>query len=134
VIACTNCPWDIDGAILRRFPKRVFVPLPDEAAREALLKALLKRAGKHCLTSHEISQMAKRLAGFSGSDMRAIASEASFEPLRSVGGLDAIRQVKAKDVRPIAMDDFQKALQHATRSVTKDSLNRYNDWNQQQAA
>jgi vacuolar protein-sorting-associated protein 4 len=29
IIAATNLPWSIDSAILRRFEKKVYIPLPD---------------------------------------------------------------------------------------------------------
>jgi SpoVK/Ycf46/Vps4 family AAA+-type ATPase len=128
VLACTNCPWDVDSAVLRRFPRRLFVPLPDEAARRGLLSSLLKKAGKHSLTSGQIGALARRLDGFSCSDMSAIASEASFGPLRSLGGLDLIRKVSAKDIRPICIADFETAISQATKSVTPSLLQRYDGW------
>ena len=134
LIACTNCPWDVDSAILRRFSRRIFVPLPDKEARKALLKGLLKKAGKHSLSKSDISDLVKRLKGFSGSDIQSIASEASFGPLRSVGSLDAIRNIKEKDVRPISMEDFDKAIGQATKSVTKEQLAKYDDWKRKQSA
>lgn len=41
VIAATNNPWDIDSAILRRFKSRVFVDLPDDVARQWLIRKSL---------------------------------------------------------------------------------------------
>jgi len=134
MIACTNCPWDVDSAVLRRFSRRIFVPLPDKEARKALVKSLLKTAGKHSLSKTEISEVVKRLRGFSGSDIQSIASEASFMPLRSVGSLDAIRTIRAKDVRPISKEDFDKAMGQATKSVTKEELAKYDDWKTKQSA
>lgn len=29
LLCATNCPWELDSAFLRRFQKRVYVPLPD---------------------------------------------------------------------------------------------------------
>lgn len=123
-----------DQTNLFRFSRRIFVPLPDREARKALIKGLLKKAGKHSLSKSQISDIVKRMRGFSGSDMQSIASEASFGPLRSVGNLDAIRKVKATDVRPISIDDFEAAIDKATKSVTKDQLKQYEEWNAQQSA
>lgn len=91
VIACTNCPWDVDSAVLRRFPRRIYVPLPDKAARQALVDILLEKAGKHSLTARQKTTLVNRMDGFSCFDIAAIASEASFGPLRSVGGMPEIR-------------------------------------------
>ena len=109
------------------------MPLPDKEARKALLKALLKNS-KHALTKSDLSDIVKRLKGFTGSDLKSIAAEASFGPLRSVGTLDEIRSVRAQDVRPISVEDFDNAIGQATKSVTKDQLKKYDDWQKQQGA
>jgi SpoVK/Ycf46/Vps4 family AAA+-type ATPase len=38
VLAATNRPMDLDDAVIRRMPRRVFVPLPDAANRERILQ------------------------------------------------------------------------------------------------
>jgi SpoVK/Ycf46/Vps4 family AAA+-type ATPase len=54
LIACTNCPGDIDLSVLRFFPTRIYIPLPDRDTRKALLKNILTKAGRHELTSSVI--------------------------------------------------------------------------------
>jgi spastin len=134
VVACTNCPWDVDDAVMRRFPRRIYVPLPDPNARRGLITSLLKKAGAHELTTSDVSKVVQKTEGFSCSDISSIASEASFEPLRSLGGIDAIRDVRSQDVRPISLRDFDMAIQHSSKSVTPSLLAKYKQWERQQAA
>lgn len=42
IMAATNIPWSLDPAILRRFDKKVYIPLPDIVAREYLVRNKLK--------------------------------------------------------------------------------------------
>jgi SpoVK/Ycf46/Vps4 family AAA+-type ATPase len=133
VIACTNCPWDVDSAILRRFPRRILVPLPDAPARTGLMEYLLKKIGKHSIQSkHQLTKLVQLTDGYSGSDITAIASEASFGPLRELGHLDAMKGCKAEDLRPVVLNDFETVIANTTKSVDSSLLQRYDQWKQQQ--
>jgi SpoVK/Ycf46/Vps4 family AAA+-type ATPase len=134
VLACTNCPWDVDSAFMRRFPRRLLVPLPDVEARHGLLDHMLKMAGKHSISKQQMLCLARRTEGLSCSDIAAVASEASFGPLRSLGDMQAIRSVREADVRPIEFEDFEQALRSQTKSVGPDLLRRYEEWKTQQSA
>jgi len=58
VIGCTNCPWDIDDAVMRRFQRRIYIPLPDAEARKALFRSMLHKASDHSIkSSGQISQL-----------------------------------------------------------------------------
>jgi ATP-dependent 26S proteasome regulatory subunit len=132
LVACTNCPWDVDSAVLRRFPRRIFVPLPDADARKGLILNLVKKIGRHTISSRQVSSLVKKTEGFSCSDISAIASEASFGPLRSVGDLNAIRDCSVDDIRPVQFKDFDNVLKDATRSLTAEQIERFEEWRTQQ--
>ena len=54
VIAATNCPWDIDLAVLRQFPRIIYIPLPKSTTRKVLLKNLLEKAEDTDLSKEDI--------------------------------------------------------------------------------
>ncbi|KAL7852356.1 hypothetical protein SRHO_G00181410 [Serrasalmus rhombeus] len=74
VMGATNRPQELDEAVLRRFPKRVYVSLPSEdgesdieasfTTRLKLLKNLLAKHGNP-LTQKELSQLARMTDGYS---------------------------------------------------------------------
>lgn len=134
LIACTNCPWDLDAAVLRRFPRRILIDLPDMDTRTALVQHLLQKAGRHSLTSKQIKMVVQRLDGYSGSDISSIASEASFGPLRSLGNLQAIQTANANTIRPISYQDFELAIDQSTKSASKELLDKYDQWKRDQSA
>lgn len=61
--------------------KRIYIPLPDVAARHCLLESIL--AGQACsLTGRQLQQLVQRTEGYSGSDIRALCQEAAMIPIR----------------------------------------------------
>lgn len=37
LLCATNCPWELDSAFLRRFQRKLFIPLPCRCAHIVLL-------------------------------------------------------------------------------------------------
>ncbi|KAK4446067.1 AAA-domain-containing protein [Podospora aff. communis PSN243] len=78
VLAATNLPWALDPAARRRFQKRIYVPLPDQKAREELFRI---HSGGRILTTDQLSELARRTDGFSGSDISNFVEEVLRLPL-----------------------------------------------------
>lgn len=64
VLAATNFPWDIDEALRRRLEKRIYIPLPTGAGREALLKINLRDVKID--PNVDLNVVARKLEGYSG--------------------------------------------------------------------
>lgn len=127
VIGATNRPQEIDEAARRRLVKRLYIPLPDGAARVQIVRNLL--AGqKHGITEDDLSVICQRTDGYSGSDMANLCREAAVSPMRSITDILNIDQ---KDVPPILLVDFEKALTQVRASVSPSDLAFYLDWNKQ---
>ena len=80
VLGTTNCPWDLDSAMIRRLEKRIYIPLPDEAARADMLRIFLRDIP--ISVDVEVKKLAGQAAGFSGSDLKIACKEASMMPMR----------------------------------------------------
>ncbi|XP_041969081.1 spastin isoform X2 [Aricia agestis] len=131
VMAATNRPHELDEAALRRFPKRVYVALPDERTRAALLRRVLARGAAACaLADDELARLAALTDGYSGSDLTALCRDAALGPIRE---LDP-EEVKCLDlslVRSITFQDFIEALKRIRPSVSPHSLVAYEKWSVQ---
>lgn len=85
VMAATNRPQELDEAALRRFPKRIYVSLPDGRTRIQLLRRLLEKHGNP-LTDIQLERLAHLTEGYSGSDLTALAKDAALGPIRGIVG------------------------------------------------
>jgi SpoVK/Ycf46/Vps4 family AAA+-type ATPase len=110
VIGATNKPWDLDWAFIRRFQKRILVPLAEQVASDVDL--------------HELARLAE---GFSGSDIRDVCQSAQ---LSLIGEFFESGQAMDKEAKPraLTMADFRQILEERKPSVSLDMLTSYNRW------
>lgn len=127
VMGATNRPQELDEAVLRRFAKRVYVTLPDEKTRLTLLKNLLGKHGSP-LSHSDLSHLAKATAGYSGSDLTALARDAALGPIRELGP-DQVRMMPATEMRNIKKKDFEDSLKRIKPTVSSTALHMYTNWN-----
>ncbi|KAJ3447333.1 putative aaa atpase [Anaeramoeba flamelloides] len=80
VIGATNRPYDLDEAILRRFEKKISVPLPDLSQRMQILKTLLL---KNNLVSDDfnLNELSVLTKGFTGSELKNLITTSSYYPI-----------------------------------------------------
>jgi len=136
VIGATNRPDIIDPAIMRpgRLDQLVYIPLPDEPSRLAILKSNLKKTP--VAKDVDLGYMAKLLVGFSGADLTEICQRAVKLAIRQ--SVEAtIERERRRAENPEAMIDdtdpvpevtrehFQEALKFARRSVPDRDIRRY---------
>lgn len=81
-LGATNTPWHLDPAFRRpgRFDRIIFVPPPDNLAREAILRLKLKNKP---IDSVDYSHLSKKLENFSGADIEALVDIAIENKLES---------------------------------------------------
>lgn len=125
VIGATNKPWSLDPPFLRRFQKRIYVPLPDLKARLEMFK--LYTAPLKLDSSVDLNQIAKLTEGYSGSDIRDICQSVQ---LRVVSELFESGAAVDKNAQPreIRMQDFKEVLRYRRPSVSQEMLRAYIAW------
>ena len=126
VMGATNLPHELDDAGLRRFTKRIYIPMPAPEARQALLLSLMKNA-KANVSPQEMAEVIRATEGYSGSDLTALARDAALGPIRELGA--RIRDVPADKVRAIGKQDFVVALRNIRPSTSVESIKVFEDWN-----
>ena len=119
VLAATNAPWHLDPAFRRpgRFDRILFVPPPDQNARAAILRLLLK--GKP-VGEIDFDALAKKTDGFSGADLKAVIDVAVEAKLRDAMRARSLQPLAGRDLleaikrhKPTVRDWFQTARNHA---------------------
>ena len=127
VIGATNKPWDLDEPFLRRFQKRIYVPLPDHDTRREILTHYCRSF--HLAAGIDFHALALMTEGYSGSDVFDVAQAAQMCVVREFftsHRLDAA----AASLRPITMHDFLDVLTTRQPSVSKDGIRHYEHWYQ----
>ncbi|MCG6155938.1 ATP-binding protein [Rubinisphaera margarita] len=108
ILAATNAPWHMDPAFRRpgRFDRIIFVPPPDPEARAEILKLLCEGKPQKNL---DFNGLAKKSAGFSGADLKAVVDLAVEEKLQAA--------LKTGIPEPLQTADLQKAIQRHKPTV-----------------
>ncbi|HSQ49281.1 MAG TPA: AAA family ATPase [Candidatus Deferrimicrobiaceae bacterium] len=125
VIGATNKPWDLDWAFIRRFQKRILVPLADHATRLNMLRHYVSTL--QIASDVDLDELARLAEGFSGSDIRDVCQSAQ---LSLIGEFFESGQAMDKQAKPrsLTMADFRQILEERKPSVSLDMLTSYNRW------
>jgi SpoVK/Ycf46/Vps4 family AAA+-type ATPase len=125
VIGATNKPWDLDWAFIRRFQKRILVPLPDHHTRLMMLKLYTSNLTiEQTVDLHELARLSE---GFSGSDIRDVCQSAQ---LKLIGEFFETGRAMDREAKPraLTMSDFRSILEDRKPSVSMGMLSHYSRW------
>jgi SpoVK/Ycf46/Vps4 family AAA+-type ATPase len=125
VIGATNKPWDLDIPFIRRFQKRIYVPLPDNETRLEMFKFYTKEINID--PNVDLREMAKVSEGYSGSDIRDICQDVYLKKISYLFESGLAKNVKMKP-KPVSMEDFKKALTDRKPSVPSQTVAAYEKW------
>ncbi|KAG8090449.1 hypothetical protein GUJ93_ZPchr0011g28675 [Zizania palustris] len=142
VLGATNRPFDLDEAVIRRFPRRLMVNLPDASNREKILNVIL--AKEELAPGMDIGSLATMTDGYSGSDLKNLCVTAAHYPIREIlkkenkdknvaraEGKPEPALYGSEHIRPICLDDFKSAHEKVCASISSDSSNmsELHQWN-----
>jgi SpoVK/Ycf46/Vps4 family AAA+-type ATPase len=130
---------DCDAALLRRFERRIAIPLPSPQQRASFISTLLQRAGvQHDLSTEQLEQVAAATQQYSCSDLVAVCRQAALEPVRQLmagrhAGRKRCRPAQldpsaadsvgaaagsAAELRPVNLADFSTAMQRVASTLS----------------
>lgn len=137
ILGATNRPFDLDDAVIRRLPRRIYVDLPDAANRLKILKIILARENLESEFPYE--NLANATDGYSGSDLKNLCIAAAYRPVQEI--LEEEKELESvgsrKDgipvLRPLTLEDFIQSKAKVGPSVAYDaaSMNELRKWNDQ---
>ncbi|KMZ82641.1 hypothetical protein PVIIG_02427 [Plasmodium vivax India VII] len=120
IIGATNRPDMIDDAALRRFNKRVYIPLPDLQARKEQIRYIIT---KHThsgfqMTENELDSISHKLHNWNGSDIYHLCTKCyEFVYDDAVEQYNGIENIPNTSIfRAIRYDDFIKAMAQVNTS------------------
>ncbi|NXS23553.1 VPS4A protein, partial [Mystacornis crossleyi] len=76
-----------------RFEKRIYIALPEQAARAQMFKLHLGNT-PHSLTDADIQELAHKTNGYSGADISIIVRDALMQPVRKVQSATHFKKVR----------------------------------------
>ncbi len=134
IIAATNKPWLLDEAILSRFDKKIYVPLPDKEARIQLFRLHLEKKGFEVkgITYEELAELTE---GYSGRDIANVCREAVIRMLRranpgiyeAAGRINRVETLEELryHVEPVTREDLLEAIKRIKPPVSRKDIERY---------
>ncbi len=125
IIGATNKPWDLDWPFIRRYQKRILVPLPSHHSRLLMFKLYTRNL--QLAEGIDLHELARLSEGFSGSDIKDVCQSAH---LKVIGEFFESGQASDKMANPrsLRMGDFRRILEERKPSVSLDMIALYKRW------
>lgn len=123
IMGATNRPWDIDEAFLRpgRFDKQVYIDLPDDEARRAIIEYHLSGIPVEDILN--LDHIVAKTNGYSGADLMGICKAAISLPF--------MREVESDEEQKLNSDDLDQKLSENTPSVGEKLLAKFSRYREQ---
>ena len=110
IVGATNRPDQLDPALLRggRLSRTIWLGLPDEAGRLAILRLYTARMPTVAV---RLEELARETEGLSPADLKALCQEAALAAMARVGPVSGDGEAKgAEPPSAVTHADFQEAI------------------------
>lgn len=117
LLAATNVPSKIDEAIMRpgRFDRLIYIPLPDIAARRAILVKMIDQVPIE--DDLDLDMISEITEGFSGADLKGLVESTKSYAIE--------RTLNDGETSVISDEDFLEAMQGRNPSTTNALMKQY---------
>jgi len=144
-LSATNTPWSLDDAVLSRFPKRIYIPLPDKKACQEIIKIQTKgldisqvdmeKIGDQCVTRNYSGRDLQNVCRDAMKSMTRRINKDIFDNIENMAEL-SFEELQKKTLKagPLSMDDFTQAIARIKSPLAPDDFKRHEAWNKQYGA
>jgi len=137
-MAATNAPWDLDPAVLSRFPRRIFLTLPDVVSCGAIIRLHTKGLE---IVQLDVPTLAERCVEqlYSGRDIQTLCQQAIWTMIHEENPrMDVLADLPFDELkkrvlktRGLCDGDFEEAFERIRSPVRKGELVRYKEWSEE---
>ncbi|MEI6840852.1 MAG: AAA family ATPase [Methanomicrobiales archaeon] len=141
-LSATNTPGSLDDAVLSRFPKRIYIPLPDRKACMEIIRIQTKGLDISAVDLDQIGELCVNQR-YSGRDLQNVCRDAMksmtrrvnkdiFDNIENMAAL-SFEELQKKTLKsgPLAMEDFTRAIGRVKSPLMPEDLKKQEDWNKQ---
>ncbi|UUX93740.1 ATP-binding protein [Methanoplanus endosymbiosus] len=135
-MAATNTPWDLDTAVLSRFPRRIFVTLPDEISCRSIIQ--INTVGLDT-SGLDLPGLGRRCVEklYSGRDIQNLCQQAIWNMIHDKNPrMDELADLpfnelknRVLNTRELINSDFEESFERIHSPLNNDDLKQYNTWN-----
>lgn len=122
----TNSPWKLAPRTVRRFSRRIHVPLPDLEARQEIFRLNIHEEPKINVEEDiNIYELANLTQGYSGDDIKKICMDTWYIPIHELVDAGTIDHAMP---RKVTMTDFINVINKRKPSVSQRVATSYIAW------
>ncbi|HHV23747.1 MAG: ATP-binding protein [Methanosarcina sp.] len=137
-LAATNTPWDLDPAVLSRFPRWIKVSLPDKTACKEIIKIHIKDLDASKLDLDKLASACVEKC-YSGRDLQNLCQQAVWNMIQQENkDLDRLADLpyvelsqRKLNVTPLKHEYFEAAFEKIRSPLTKEQLDKYEKWDKE---